>query len=138
MGKTDRKGMGKTALVFRSAKAAAVGLVFLLLLLLLEAIAVTQGKLTIEMSARIGLGAVVLSSVLSGTVLAKSVGQRALPMGALGGFSVALILMAASLLWPEGEASALLMVKLVICAVAGGAFGGALLIRPKRSKKRKR
>ena len=138
--------MGKTEL--GGAKRIAVGsllgglcsLIMMLLLCYLCAVLAVRGSIKQEMLSMLAAAAAFVGATVGAITAARYSKARALITGAVSGVVFLIPLLALLALLCGGIPFSSMTLRLVLCAVAGGVFGGALCLRrkSKRSGKRKK
>ncbi len=98
------------------------------------AVMLWYGKLPETLLAEYVLGATFGGAIVSGKSFSK--GDKSAVMGAVGGLIYFLILTLIAIYRTQGDTFDTEYLKLFICSIAGGAFGGLLLIG-KRTKKQR-
>lgn len=128
---------GKRGVAARCAMAGAAGLAVTCVLLLAPAILVSHGTISSALSDHLILVCVIAGGTVSGAVIRAGGAGGAVPMGALGGACMsALIALAAASRGAEAGFD-VFSLKLLICGVTGGVFGGVLKNGSRGKKRRK-
>lgn len=96
--------------------------------LLLLAVLYGRGVLSSDIMPETVIAAVFLSGTVSGLVCARKKGGGALIAGAVGGLSIAALILIGTIFTQGGRVISPEFLKLAIAALAGGVFGGALLL----------
>lgn len=108
-------------------------------LLLLCAWLLAGGTAPVELMEELTVACLFASAAAGGFVAARRRGRGVLAAGAAAGAAAALLLTLAAALSPEGRAVSPENLRSAIACVAGGCFGGTLLLKKPtiRAKKRK-
>ncbi len=99
------------------------------------------GKSTVlsgRMSDELVLGAAFLGSTAAAIMSARRMGRGVMTMGLVTGVMFCLMTVVTSFAVSGGTGTGIMTLKLVICSLAGGAFGGAICLNNGRNKYKKR
>lgn len=134
MGKSDRKKGGNTVLQ-SSAAGAFTGYILTMALLYVLALLICAGTLEEALADELVLCAAFLGATAAAVISAKRRGRGVMTTGLAAGAFFCLMAMVTSFGVSGGTGTGIMVLKLMICSVAGGAFGGALCLNTKRNKR---
>ncbi|HHU22368.1 MAG TPA: TIGR04086 family membrane protein [Clostridiales bacterium] len=136
--KTEEERVSYSGLLISSAMGGAVGTVLSIILLFVFAFLISEGKLPESLSEPLVVAAAFVGATASGVASAKRQGRGVVVSGICGGIAYMIIILLVTALGGSGGVFGPMTLKLVICAVAGGAFGGTLCSGGKKKKRRRR
>jgi putative membrane protein (TIGR04086 family) len=126
------------SLIRHSAIGAVLGMLVTVLAVFAFSVAMTTELLPVSMSDSFVLVSVIVGTTVSGIYCAKRQGRGVITAGlASAGAYVALVLLGTLMFMKKGDDPSLTL-KVVLAAVAGGGFGGALKLRGKNKKSKLR
>ena len=131
---------GKKSLVLRCAMSGVIGTAVTAVLMLVPAILISHGTITAKLSDSLTLLCMIIGGIASGVVMKSHAPGGAVPRGAIGGLCVALVMALVVAMRGAGAGFDAFSLKLLICGVVGGVFGGTLKSgknRPRRKKHKK-
>ncbi|MGI5936717.1 MAG: TIGR04086 family membrane protein [Oscillospiraceae bacterium] len=136
--KTEEERVSYSGLLISSALGGAVGTVLSLVLLFVFAFLISEGKLPESLSETLVVAAAFVGATVGGATSAKRQGRGVLVSGVCGGIAYMIIILLVNALGGNGGAFGPSTLKLAICAVAGGAFGGTLCSGGGKKRRRRR
>lgn len=138
MGKTELSGVRRIAL--GSLLGGIVGLLVLLALCYLCAMLTVRGSVKQGMLGTLTTGIAFVGATAGAVTAARYSRVRALITGVISGLVFLLPLLVITAVLCGGVPFGSMTLRLILCALTGGLFGGALCLRrkPKRAAKRKR
>jgi putative membrane protein (TIGR04086 family) len=110
------------------------GIFVTLLFLFLSSLLVAKEVLPASLRDELILASEFIGATVTGSAAAKRQGRGVLLAGLAAGLGYLLVLKLFSAFIPSGSLFGGLSLKTAICAIAGGAFGGALRSRKKKGK----
>lgn len=131
---------GKKGLIIRCATAGVIGTVVTSVMMLVPAVLISHGTISVKLSDSLTLLCMIIGGIASGLVMKSHSSGGAVPMGAIGGLCVALVMALVVAMRGSEAGFDAFSLKLLICGVVGGVFGGTLKSgknRPKRKKHKK-
>ena len=114
------------------------GVAVTLVLLLLVSAAMSQNRLPAELNKEYVITAAFTGATVTGAVAVKKQGRGKILTGIYAGIMLTLITKIIAILIPEGAVTGESGIKMAICCIAGGAFGGALGMYKKNKKRARR
>lgn len=134
---TAEKKVGKKSLLICCAAAGFTGTILTVLLMLIPAVLISHGTITQDMSDPLIMLCMIIGGLAAGLIM-KSFGRGgAVQMGALGGLCVAVIMALVVAMRGSGAGFDVFSLKLLICGLIGGIFGGTLKSGKTRQKRKK-
>jgi len=135
--KTEKR-VSLSGVMVKSVIGGAVSLAASLILLLLFALLLDSELLPESIGEELVITAVFIAAVFGGLLAAKRNALSPMPGGICGGVCFLIIILLITALRPDSQVFSVMTIKLLICALSGGAFGGLLAGKRKFSKKRKK
>ena len=136
--KTEEERVSYSGLLVSSALGGAVGTILNLVLLFVFAFLISEGKITESLSETLVTATAFIGAAVGGAVSAKRQGKGVLVSGVCGGIAFMLIILIINALGGSKGAVGPSTLKLAICAITGGGFGGTLCSGGGRKKRRRR
>lgn len=139
MNATEKRGGGIGGSALSCLTSAVMGLAATMVLLVLVAILVSHGAADESAEDAMILVCTLVGGCVSGIAMRLQNGAYgALPMGAVGGGGMALLVALITALRASGAGFDAFSVKLLICGAVGGVIGGVAASGKKRTRKSKR
>ncbi|MFB0920881.1 MAG: TIGR04086 family membrane protein [Oscillospiraceae bacterium] len=132
------RGADKKSLIQYSVKGAFLGLLITMAVIFVMAVLMLSGTLTETLRDTLILVAVILGATVSGLYCAGRQGGGVVVAGLTAAAAYAVMILLGTLLFRKNGNEAMLTMRIIIAAVAGGCFGGVLKLHRKNKKSRLR
>lgn len=140
MKKSSKKerGTGKKSLIRHSAIGAFLGLLITMAIILIMALLVMKGALSVSLRDTLILVAVIIGATASGLYCAGRQGGGVVVAGLTAAAAYVILILVGTMLFRRNGEEAALTMRVIIAAVAGGCFGGVLKLHRKKKKSKLR
>ncbi len=140
MKKSNKKerGTDKKSLIRYSFKGALIGMLITMAIIFILAVLLRSGALPVTLRDTLILIAVILGATVSGLYCAGRQGGGVVVAGLTASAAYALLILLGTMLFRKNGSEAMLTMRIIIAAVAGGCFGGVLKLHRKNKKSRLR
>ncbi len=128
---------GKKSFVIRCAMSGIIGTVITAILMLVPAILISHGSISVKLSDSLTLLCMIVGGISAGLIMKSNGAGGAVPMGAIGGLCVAVVMALVVAMRGSEAGFDAFSLKLLICGVVGGVFGGTLKSGKSRQKRKK-
>ena len=131
-------GVDKKGLIKRSLTGAIIGLLITMAAIFVFAALMVSGTLPETMKDSFVLVSVLLGATLSGVSCASRQGGGVITAGLSSAAAYVLLVLIGTILFKRNTGEIALTLRIIIAAIAGGAFGGVLKLHRKNKKSRLR
>ena len=138
MRRSERNRGRNSSVIGSGASSALMGYLLTMILLYIMAVLIYAGILDEGLAEEMVLGSAFIGATVSAMISAKRWGSGVITSGLVAGAIFCCMAIVTSIGISGGEGMGIMTLKMVICSLAGGAFGGAMCLNTKRNKKSRR